>query len=167
MSLLNTRATLSHRTALPSSATYEGAIALLRDHEALFRLDPEFRSCTVDPPPASPSPNTKYYTVTDHMEALPKGLWDTTVKFTAAITDIPSGIEWRIRAPLGIEQTTFWTIEPNNPAIGEDSKCFYLVEEVEIYCSRFLVGIMRNKIEAGYKSIHIRFGEKLAGSSSM
>jgi len=163
MSFLNAKANLTHRTALPDSVTFEDAVALLRDHPALFRLDPEFRSCTADPPPASPIPNTKYYTVTDHME-VPLGLWDSTVSFTAEITDVPTGIEWLIRGPLGLVQTTSWLIQASSTSEDEDKKCLYLVEEVEIRCSRLLVGVVRTKCEDNWRGIHGGFVELLTKS---
>ena len=158
ISVLNTSTKLSFRTSLPPEATSENAIALLRDHDWLIRLDPEFMSYTIDDPPPSANPSSKFYTVTDHMEALPRGLWDTTVRFSAEITDIPNGIEWRIRAPLGLVQTSFWKIVP---AQSEGDAQVDLLEEVEICCSRLLMGTVRSKIEGNWGGIHAKFVDKL------
>jgi len=104
-------------------------------------------------PASSKNPATKYYTVTDHMNALPAGLWDTTVKFESEITDIPTGVEWIIHAPLGIYQVTFWTIEPAPESEGR----FYFVEDVTITCSRLLVGTVKGKCIENQPGIHQKF----------
>lgn len=138
--------------------TFEDGVALLRDHPFLIQLDPEFVKYTVDEPPPGGDPATKYYTVTDHMDALPAGLWDTTVSFKSEITDIPTGIKWFIKAPLGLAQTTYWTIEPvEDPGTG-----FCLCEKIEITCSRLLIGTVKSKCEGNYPGVHGKIVDKLA-----
>ena len=152
--VFNTTAKLKHSTLLPPTATFEAAVAVLHNHDAILRLDPEFVSYEAKPTPASSkNPATKYYSVTDHMNALPAGLWDTTVKFEAEITDIPKGVEWIIHAPLGIYQVTFWTIEPDPESEGR----LYFVEDVSITCSRLLVGTVRGKCTENQPGVHKKF----------
>lgn len=162
-SVLNTIATLTQRTALPHGIKHDAAIALLQNHDFILRLDPEFMSYTCDTAPADANPDTKYYTVTDHMEALPRGLWDTTVAFTAQLTNIEKGVHWRINAPLGLVQTSFWTVEreAGAGAGAEAEPPLWLVEEVEIRCSRLLVGTVRAKVEANSEGIHRKFVDRL------
>jgi hypothetical protein len=156
-SVFNTTATLYHRTPLPSTATLEDGVAVLRDHDFLIKLDPEFVKYTTDTAPANSDPATKFYTVTDHMDALPAGLWDTTVSFKAEITDIPTGVKWVIKAPLGLTQLTMWTIEP---AVAPETG-FCLVEDIQITCSRLLVGTVKGKCEANYPGVHRKIIEKV------
>lgn len=152
--VFNTTAKLKHSTLLPPTATFEAAVAVLHNHDSLFRLDPEFVSYETKPTPTSSKNLTaKYYTVTDHMNALPHGLWDSTVNFEAEITDIPKGVEWVIHAPLGVCQVTFWTIEPAPEHEGR----FYFVEDVSITCSRLLVGIVKGKCIENQPGVHQKF----------
>lgn len=58
-------AELEHRTPLPSNTTTEKAIALLRNHDFLIRLDPELASYKEETPPADADPATKFYSITD------------------------------------------------------------------------------------------------------
>lgn len=152
--VFNTTAKLKHSTLLPPTATFEAAVAVLHNHDSILRLDPEFVSYETKPTPtSSENPATKYYTVTDHMNALPRGIWDSTVNFEAEITDIPKGVEWIIHAPLGIYQVTFWTIEPAPESEGR----FYFVEDVSITCSRLLVGTVKGKCIENHAGVHQKF----------
>jgi len=135
----------------------------------LIRLDPDLSSYEEVPAPATAKDDTKYYKVTDVMHALPAGLWDSTVAFAAEITDIENGVEWVVRAPLGLVQRTLFTIEEasDDDLCGEQdpekkSGRLALVEDVEIRCSRLLVGTVKGKIEGNWKGIHKRWIEHLA-----
>jgi hypothetical protein len=92
------------------------------------------------------------------MHALPAGLWDTTVKFSAEITDRDDGVEWVVRAPLGLVQTSLWTVERDAEA---DEERWTLIEDVTIRCSRLLVGTVRGKCEANWKGTHERWVAQL------
>lgn len=121
----------------------------------------------------SPDPNprgTKSYKVTDHMQALPKGLWNSTVTFEAHVTNEEHGNEYMVKAPLGLVQLSKWTIEPategemyldsNESATGDDTPKqaeWCLVEDVEIRASRLLVGTVKGKCEANWRGIHQKF----------
>ncbi|KAF2843160.1 hypothetical protein M501DRAFT_966307 [Patellaria atrata CBS 101060] len=175
MSLFSTTVKLHHRTPLPP-CTQSGAISLVHNHDLLIQLDPELAHYEERTNPSSfgdktvPEPNrtvqrkTKYYHVTDHMHALPAGLWDSTVSFDAEITDIDDGVEWLIKAPLGLVQRTFWrVVEATNDdkaELGEDTN-WCLVEDVEIKCSRLLMGTVKGKCESNWRGIHKKFVEKL------
>jgi hypothetical protein len=99
------------------------------------------------------------------MEALPRGLWDTTVSFKAEMTDVETGIEWIIKAPLGLLQTSNWSIEPAGAedGVGEEKGTgLVLVERVLIAANRLLVGTVRSKCLENYKGIHKKFADTLA-----
>jgi len=92
--------------------------------------------------------------------------WDTTVSYHAEITDIEKGVEWVIRAPLGLVQRTLWTVETagekdEEVEEGEREKRLVLVEDVEIRCPRLLVGTAKGKCEGNWKGVHKKWLENL------
>jgi hypothetical protein len=164
--VLNTTANLHHRTLLPTTATKEKAISIFRNHDILIRLDPDLQH--YEPAPAEPndSTKTKRYNITDVMHTLPRGLWDTSVSFSAEITDIDDGVEWIVRAPLGLVQKSLWTVEvAGEKDRGEEDEAvegrLVLVEDVEIRCSRLLVGTVKGKCEENWRGVHERWVQKL------
>lgn len=166
---------MHHVTPLPSGTTFEAAIEKLQNHDLLIRLDPELDHYETLPSDEA-TPNTKRYKVTDHMHALPKGLWDSTVTFESQITNTDNGVLWVIKAPLGLVQQTRWTItrsadvgkgkeraaDDDETGSGDKSE-WSLVEEVEIKASRLLVGTVRSKCEENWRGIHSRFIGHLQG----
>ena len=98
------------------------------------------------------------------MHALPAGLWDT--KRCASRPRSPTredGVEWVVRAPLGLVQTSLWIVERDEtPAEGEaEGERWTLVEDVTIRCSRLLVGTVRAKCEENWKGTHERWVAQL------
>lgn len=146
----------------------------LQNHDLLIKLDPELHSYETLPTDEA-APNTKRYKVTDHMQALPKGLWDSTVTFESQITNTDNGVLWVIKAPLGLVQNTSWTIvrsadvgegQEGATEDGEAARAqgeLSLVEEVEIKACRLLVGTVRNKCEENWRGVHGRFVGHLQG----
>lgn len=102
------------------------------------------------------------------MRTLPAGLWDTTVSFNAEITDIEDGVEWVIKAPMGLLQKTFWRITPAEPddKCGEEQAEWCLVEDVSIRCNRVLMGTIVKKCEGNWRGIHQKFVEKAVGKET-
>jgi hypothetical protein len=92
------------------------------------------------------------------MEALPRGLWDTTVKFKCEITDVEDGVKRIILAPMGLVQVSLWKLV-------EEEEGLFLVEDVDITCSRLLMGTVKGKCEQGWRGIHAKFAERLAAIS--
>ncbi|CAN9332437.1 unnamed protein product [Alternaria alternata] len=159
---LNTTATLHHVTHLPRSISFASAVSQLHNHELLIRLDPEYASHEIIPSDPS-TPAAKCYRITDHMNALPAGLWDTTVKFDAHMTDLDDGVLWIIKAPLGLTQRTTWrclrtdTLEEADRAEGVEDSEWSLVEDVEIKANRMLVGTVKGKCEENWPGAHGKF----------
>ena len=165
---------LRHVTALPPGTSFEAAIALLQNHDLLIKLDPEHASYETLPPSPDTKPNTKCYKVTDHMHALPKGLWDSTVTFESQITNMDDGVEWFVKAPLGLVQKTTWRllrsedVDKGKEKVtaddeSEDKSEWCLVEDAEIRASRLLVGTVKGKCESNWRGIHERFIGHLQG----
>jgi hypothetical protein len=97
------------------------------------------------------------------MHTLPRGLWDTNVSFNAEITDVENGVKWVIKAPLGLVQTSAWSVEPaeeKDGVEGEEGR-LVLVEDVEIRCSRLLIGTVSAKCEENWRGVHGRWVEHL------
>jgi len=164
MSFLNTTAHLHHRTLLPPTATLASANSIFRNHDTLIRLDPDLASYdTIPPPPDAADDKTKYYKITDVMHTLPRGLWDTNVSFTAEITDVENGVKWVIKAPLGLVQTSVWNVQPagEQDGVGDKEERLVLVEDVEIKCSRLLIGTVSGKCEENWRGVHGRWVEHL------
>ena len=174
-----TTATLRHITHLPASIPRSRVLTCLHNHDLLIRLDPELAHYETLPSEPSPSdtpstPPTKHYRVTDNMHTLPKGLWDTTVTFDADITDTQDGIEWVIRAPLGLVQRTTWRVVARGSLKEDERKGgdregileggkegeegeWSLVEDVEIKANRMIVGTVKGKCETNWRGVHGRF----------
>lgn len=174
MSFFSTTATLYHVTPLPPGATPAEAIPLVHNHDILIRLDPDLMSYETLPSPED-APNTKRYKVTDHLRSVPKGLWGSTVSFESLITNTEEGIEWQIKAPLGLSQQTTWKIvrsadlekgkgkavEEGEGEAGEEKSEWSLVEDVLISGSRFIVGTVKGKCEENWRGIHGRLLDHL------
>ncbi|KAH8719179.1 hypothetical protein GQ44DRAFT_623951 [Phaeosphaeriaceae sp. PMI808] len=164
---LNSTATLHHVTPLPTGTKFEDALKHLHNHDLLIRLDPEFAHYEALPAEA-PAEDTKRYKITDHMHALPKGLWDSTVSFVAEMTNTEDGLLWIIKAPLGLVQRTTWrclrmeTLAAEDKTGGEASE-WALVEDVEIEANRLLVGTVRGKCEENWRGVHAKFLGYLKG----
>lgn len=96
------------------------------------------------------------YRVTDVVQTLPAGLWDSKVVSTYEMTDTPAGVFVRIRSPMSIVMDTTWTV-------AEDSEGrLELVEEIVIYCSRLLINTVKGLCESGWHQIHATMIKRLA-----
>ncbi|KAI4703578.1 hypothetical protein J4E89_009999 [Alternaria sp. Ai002NY15] len=166
---LNTTATLHHVTHLPRSVSFATAVSHLHNHVLLIRLDPEYASHE-DLPSDPSTPDAKCYRITDHMNALPAGLWDTTVKFDAHMTDLDDGVLWTIKAPLGLTQQTTWRCLKTEGLSEGDREgaegCEWsLVEDVEIRANRMLVGTVKAKCEENWPGAHGKFLKYCTGET--
>ena len=62
-----------------------------------------------------------------------------------------------VRAPLGLVQTSRWTVERDEAAAEGEDERWTLVEDVTIRCSRLLVGTVRAKCEENWRGTHERW----------
>lgn len=95
------------------------------------------------------------YKVTDKVNTIPGGLWDSNVVSVYEFINVEKGVFVRIRSPLSTVMETLWTVKEN-----EEGK-LELVEEVVIMCSRVLVGTITSMCESGWQGIHNTMMEKL------
>ncbi len=140
----------------------------MHDHVFHIRLDPHLISVHELPADNLSSPQTKYYEVIDHAEFMPAGLWSGSVKTRHEYTDVEGGVDHILRAPLGVEMTTRWRVIEGNvndrDPVDEDGGAeagLKLIEEVEIRCSRLLMGTVRSQCEANWKAIHAGLVQRL------
>ena len=159
-------AKLHHVTPLPAGTTFSEAVEKLHDHDMLMRLDPEFASYETLESEAA-TPNTKRYKVTDHLQTL---LWDTTVTFESQMTNTETGIQWVIKAPLGLLQRTSWRVVKSDEVDGKENSGeseWCLVEDVEINASRLLLGTVKSKCESSWRGVHAKFCGHLQGGANV
>ncbi|PNY26584.1 Uncharacterized protein TCAP_03489 [Tolypocladium capitatum] len=170
--MFNTTATAQHVTPMPAGIAPEKGVELLQDHELFIQCDPhmvkyEPTDTAWGPEPTLPDGRgvkavaaPKCYQVTDKVHALPAGLWDSDVVSTYEFINIERGVFVRVRSPLNTSMETVWEIRES---ASEDGG-WELVEDVVIKCSRFLVGIVKNTCETGWKGIHEKMVGKLEQS---
>lgn len=101
--------------------------------------------------PGGSRPRYVVYRVTDLVQTLPAGLWDSHVVSTYEMADTAAGVFVRIRSPMSIVMDTTWTV---SEAEGTTANELELVEEIVIYCSRLLVGTVKSLCEGGWQQIH-------------
>jgi hypothetical protein len=179
--VLNSTANITHSSRLPKGTTRAQALSMLSDYEFFLSCDPHLEKFeriadptnTLDPAPSVPDsvksqlrpsslgpdsmPTPTCYRVTDIVHAIPAGIWDTNVVSTYEFTDIRDGLFVRIRSPLSIVMDTFWQIREVE---GEDG-LLELVEDVNIQCSRLLIGLVKSQCENGWAKIHAKMISRL------
>ncbi|KAK0624701.1 hypothetical protein B0T17DRAFT_250452, partial [Bombardia bombarda] len=165
-SLFTTTARITHITPLPPTTTLPQAIAMLHDYDFILHCDPHLAKYEMIPtstPPALPaaiqsrravavegdnsSTATVSYSVTDVVHAIPAGLWDTNVVSTYEFTRLANGIFVRIKSPMAIVMDTVWEVK-------EGKEGLEMVEDVEIRCSRLLMGVVKGQCEGNWRAIH-------------
>ena len=135
---------------------------MLHDHDFFLRCDPHLSKCEKlkpDEPPAipdevkaqlAPGSETQSYSITDIIHTIPAGIWDSNVVSTYEITNITNGLFVRIKSPLSVVMDSIWEIRA-----GEDG-ALGIYEDIEITCSRLLVGIVKSQCEGGCAHIHAK-----------
>ncbi len=183
-----------HTSKLSEGATREQAIKLLlHDHSFFLGCDPHLvkfeplapssgstagsTAAPALPESIKPLGETRMYRVTDSVQTLPAGLWDSIIDSTYEITDTADGIFVRIRSPLSVVMDTLWEIREaadsgdggdggdggGGGEAGTGAGRLELVEDVTINCSRFLSGTVKNLCESGWGKIHAKMLTRLEG----
>ncbi|KAI1106658.1 hypothetical protein F4804DRAFT_300100 [Jackrogersella minutella] len=177
MSFFTGTTKLSNTSTIPSGdkITKDAAVTLLHDHDFFLSCDPHYVSHRALPGdaddagrPASEvyqlpagleavgSPAVRLYEVVDHV---PNPVWSSSVVSREKFVDLREGLWVRIRSPLAIVMETQWTIRE------ADDGALELVEDVEISCSKLLLGIVRGQVDANWKGIHAKIVARLVGDA--
>lgn len=103
------------------------------------------------------------------MPGIPKSLGlPQSITFDCEITDVKNGIDWIVKAPLGLVQKTAWRIVKRADVEGtsqqindtvEDGGEWALVEDVDMEANRFLINTVKNKCEANWRGIQKKFAD--------
>lgn len=157
---------IQHITPLPEGVPAEKVVKLLHGREFYLQCDPHMvKFETTDPPmekPVIPADRNATaiseaacYKVTDKVNTIPGGLWDSNVVSTYEFLDVETGVFVRIRSPLNTVMETLWTVRENGEGKLE------LFEDVVITCSKLLVGTITDMCESGWKDIHRKMMDKV------
>ncbi|KAI9171277.1 hypothetical protein HJFPF1_00759 [Paramyrothecium foliicola] len=169
--MFSTTAKLQHKSPVPPGITSAKCVELLQGYEFFIQCDPHMIKYEAMETPSDSVPTVpeergvagiavpKCYKVTDKVQALPAGLWDSDVVSTYEFINLEKGVFVRIRSPLSTVMETIWEAKENEN--GE----LVLVEDIVIKCSRLLVGVVKNTCEAGWKGIHEKMIAKLSEES--
>src|SRR5690242_18984250 len=99
--IFNGTAQVVHSSKLPETTTRKQAIAMLQDYEFFLQCDPHMSKFEklADMKPTTPIPESikgsggeGCYSVTDVVQTLPAGLWDSYVVSTYEFTNTETGI---------------------------------------------------------------------------
>ena len=138
---------------------------MLHDHEHFFACTPNQpkleKTLLSDPAPplpeaVTPLRGTTCWRITEVVQALPAGLWDSEVVSSYEFTDIEDGLFVCIRSPLNVVLETFWRVKEVRAEDGDESGTTRLevVEEVTVKCSRLLIGTVKNACDGNWEKIH-------------
>lgn len=164
--MFTTTAKVRHVTPIPPGIPASKGILLLQGHEFFIKCDPHM--IKYEPSPLTDKDDTpsvptdrgiepvsgsrpKCYVVTDRVQTLPAGLWDSDVVSRYEFVNIEKGVFVRIRSPLGIVMESVWEVREGE---GEAGDGLELVEDILITCSRFLIGTVKSTCESGWQGIH-------------
>ncbi|KAI1376267.1 hypothetical protein F4677DRAFT_86830 [Hypoxylon crocopeplum] len=178
MSFFTGTTKLVNTSPVPPSVTKAAAVALLHDHAFFLKTEPHYVSHRALPPPADSSnedastaklayqlppgieplgkPAVKLYEVVDNV---PNPVWSSSVVSKEEFVDLADGLWVRIRSPLAVVMETRWTIRERKG--GDEEGGLELVEDVDISCSKLLLGIVKAQVDNNWKLIHANIMAKL------
>ena len=143
---------------------------MLQGHVFFIQFDPHMKKYEAidtpqDPQPALPDDrglvgiaSPSCYSVTDEVQTLPAGIWNSDVVSTYEFINLQKGTFVRIRSPLNVVMETVWEIREADGGGHE------LIEDVVIKCPRLLAGVVKNMCEGSWKSIHQKMMEHIQKS---
>jgi hypothetical protein len=133
----------------------------------LIRCDPNFSEYSEInasqkaevPERFQPIADTKHYKITDIVNTVPGGIWDSNIDSIAEYTNVENGIFIRTRSPLSVVIETEWSIKDTNNGDIE------LIRHTMISCSRVLFNIVKGQCEANLLAMHQAITERLSSTS--
>ncbi|KAI2615626.1 hypothetical protein GGR54DRAFT_259842 [Hypoxylon sp. NC1633] len=180
MSFFTGTTKLVNASPIPSTVSKEAAVALLHDHAFFLQCDPHYVSHRALPQtlPANTEndaetvadrvaaarreyqlpatleplgePAVKLYEVVDH---LPNPVWSSSVVSKEEFVDVADGLWVRIRSPLAVVMETRWFVRERKGGDGEGLG-LELVEDLDISCSKLLLGIVKAQVVGNWEGIH-------------
>ncbi|KAI1774140.1 hypothetical protein F4818DRAFT_421001 [Hypoxylon cercidicola] len=152
---------VSHRTlAPPPAAAAAGAATTtaVEDEKESARRTHELPR-DVDPVSV---PAVRVYEVVDHV---PNPVWSSSVVSKEELVNVRDGLFVRIRSPLAVVMETRWLVRERKAGAddgeGEGEGELELVEDVEITCSKLLVGIVKGQVDNNWQGIHARIVKRM------
>ncbi|KAH8675384.1 hypothetical protein BX600DRAFT_171298 [Xylariales sp. PMI_506] len=187
MAILSTTAQIVHRTRIPASVSKEVAVAQLQDHDFFLQCDPHLKDYKSLPSPAAGSsspasqhPNVpaavaevlrggagagsrvvKVYEMTDDV---PNPVWSSTVISVQEVVDHTTGVFTRVASPMAVKMETTW--EVREVADDDGKGGLELVEDMFVSCSRMLITLVKNQVEANVRGIHDRIIAKMVEAAT-
>lgn len=92
------------------------------------------------------------------MSGIPKAIYDAKVTYEADLTELVDGVKYVVRAPLGVVQVSSWRVV-------EEKEVLVLLEDVEVRCTRLLMGTLKAKLEGNWRGIHEKIKNKMLEES--
>lgn len=156
------------KTPMPTGTSRQAVLTILRDHEAMIRLNPlTYDPKTIEPPPLTSTEELdfQWYEIKDRIEYLPKGLWSSTIVYRACFRDREDSLETHTYAPMGIKTVSKWTVpetstDETRTQDGAEGGT-YLREEVEMTCNFLLLAFVKRTMVDAHKEMARILGEKL------
>ncbi|KAI1338632.1 hypothetical protein F5Y15DRAFT_416854 [Xylariaceae sp. FL0016] len=179
---------LTNITPLPAQVPRAVAVSLLQDHDFFLHCDPHYASHKELAPPAGAEvagaaervrqeyklPEdvvplahggggdgdgdgqvyVKLYEVVDHV---PNPVWSSNVVSKEEFVDFADGLWVRIRSPMGVVMETKWFVREKKEGGGG----LELVEDVDVSCTKLLLGIVKGQVENNWKGIHERIVKRM------
>jgi hypothetical protein len=155
---------LSSFTLLDSSFSEKTIIDKLHDHGAMIEQNPlviHYERC--QPPADAPDePLNVWYTLTDRLDYLPRGLLQGRIRYLASFRNTPRGLQTHIYAPLGVHIRNEWSVYSNRtgaeaePELKDKPEGLYLREKVELQCPLGTSFFVRRNIEKSHSTLVAR-----------
>ena len=165
---LKTTFSIHAEDELPQGVTRHQVLAALHDHELMILRNSRVLSHRLLPPGdkneySDPTKEGKYttYEVVDKMTFLPESLWPaSSVTYTMAFLDTPTGSDLVLRAALGLVNRVAWSIKEQTDeeaeAVDRKEGGLILVEDCEVEVNRLVAGPVKKEMQAtqggNYKS---------------
>ena len=157
---LKTKFVLHVEDELPQGVTRQQVLAALHDHELMILRNSRVLSHRLLPPGdkneySDPTKEGTYttYEVTDKMTFLPETIWPaSSVTYTMAFLDTPTGLDLVLRAALGLVNRVVWSIKEERDgeveAVGGIEGRLVLVEDCEVEANRLVAGPVKKEMQA-------------------
>ena len=169
---MSKRTTFTTVTALPAGISRETVLETLHDHVGMIDLNPLVTERhPIKPPPEATAEefHCKWYSVTDKVNYLPRGLYSGSVTFNGCFHDLPDGLQTHIYAPMGLNMKGRWILggslpgEPIAPVeigLGVPKTGLWLREDVDMKCNFAMTKFVKGTTKKAHGTLVQRLVEK-------